>query len=1616
VPSSPDRKHSAASSGSTFDVWHRKARSTETAGTYLALSGSTPSSRRPSPSPDRSAHSLGLHIVHQPGSFAPLDIIFVHGLGGDSRKTWSKNHDTGLFWPGLWLPLEPGIGNARVLTFGYNANFRPGAPKSLSNMTDFSKELLYEMGFGKDDNGQDLNVGKVPIIFVVHSMGGLVVKKAYILGQNDEEYQHIIRSVSAIVFLATPHRGTNLAEVLNRVLKVSLQSPQQFIADLNKSSPALEDLHEQFRHIAPKLSIVSFYETLATPVGPKKMMVLEKDSSILGYPKEVSKALDADHHDVCKFSDPQDPNYVSVRNALQTLVGRFQPKGVGVLANKISEETKDIKNLLGISSSPEDDFNALRKWWVPGTCEWLLKEPEIQSFLEASSKSESRIVWFSAPPANGKSILATHLISHMQTLGLSCQYFFFKFNDQTKQSLSLFLRSIAYHIADDFPEFRRSLVALSTDGLKLENADSGIIWHRVFESILFKITGDRPLFWIIDGLDESESPKALLDLFRSIPSSKTPIRIFFTGRRTSPLSLAFDRLSTAVRVDVVGKEGVDHNLIDIKLFVEKEMNHMRGTSELKQQVYQSIMTRAHGNFLWVRLVLEEILSCHSEDAIHESLDDIPDDMSKMYERMEMVILNNPRKSDRKLASVLLQWTTCAQRSLSLGEMSQALQPEYPKFIDLKRTIQDVCGQFALVDQFDRVAMVHQTACDYLINTSKKELAIEPKKTHWQLFNKSISIFLDSKLRFLLRKSQTDLRGTNPFLFYAAHSWPYHLKHAGINVDDTLDLLVKFFRSQSVLIWIHSLAMMEHLEVLVKASKALSKLISATRKINAAKNPLLHRLSDLDLIDLWSIDLVKIVGKFGRHLASSPLAIYKLIPPLCPSKSAIYTQFHQPESAEVSISGISNDSWNDNLARITLPNGDQAWQITCAGPHVVVLRDIGTVSVWNCSNFAEICTLHHHEPVTTLCLNLNGSKLATYGLRSTKLWSLPSGQELSSTPNPGDSKAMAMEFVENDSKLLVGGDDKVISYIKIHDFEQGWHTLDAALLKETSQIDGTFVNSPMGIAFNGDRSQVGVCYRGFPLSVWSLSEARCIGRCRRAKDPRADGTRPSTNWFAVDRFTWNPISGHIIGIYKDGTLFKWHPLTDERQEVQTTADEVAASSDGKLFLTSNSTGTVKVWNFHFFTVVYQLHSEDLVTGLAFSPDCRRFYDIRGSSINVWESNSLTRFSQTEESFSDAASEDHSPTSISQISEAHLVEYEPVTIISRAPNTSLYCVGNEEGTVDLFDARNGSSVEITKFFNFFGVSHVAWGEDGKHVAAADLGGNIVLKFLALQEIHSDASIYSLKINSLDPPKVKLEGSNIHEIIFNHNSKSLLVISDDKGHIWRVDQGKFVASATLSKAASRKWLQNPINSDYFLGFGDKDVVVYRWKDFAQIRSIQFREYRPRLESKSSFDHGDEIIDFSQFSLGAERGRESTSLVIKAVPTQDREHIMVQIRTTSGQGRISKRLLIFNSSTLAVDSDDTWAYLYIPPQIAVKIEFSLGVLAGSRLAFLDEDLWVCTYRLGSSINVEENLQRHYFIPRDWASSEGLEQCCMMEDGTLLCPREDKVAVIRSNLDINEF
>jgi alpha-beta hydrolase superfamily lysophospholipase len=198
------------------------------------------------------------------------DIIFVHGLGGHPWKTWSWDRDIANFWP-RWLADEGALSAWRIFTFGYDSNWR-GAGANL-NISDFAKDLLLQMLTFTNNAGT--NVGPRKVIFVAHSMGGLVIKKAYLLGKQDDRFSDMVSMFYGMVFLGTPHRGAQSATTLHNILsRLPIgPPPKPYVAELQLHSNTLHEINEQFRHHCQGLAIVSFYETEKCKIGLKDALV-----------------------------------------------------------------------------------------------------------------------------------------------------------------------------------------------------------------------------------------------------------------------------------------------------------------------------------------------------------------------------------------------------------------------------------------------------------------------------------------------------------------------------------------------------------------------------------------------------------------------------------------------------------------------------------------------------------------------------------------------------------------------------------------------------------------------------------------------------------------------------------------------------------------------------------------------------------------------------------------------------------------------------------------------------------------------------------------------------------------------------------------------------------------------------------------------------------------------------------------------------------------------------------------------------------------------------------------------------------------------------------------------
>ncbi|KAF2643084.1 hypothetical protein P280DRAFT_538961 [Massarina eburnea CBS 473.64] len=256
-------------------------------------------------------------------------------------------------------------------------------------------------------------------------MGGLVVKQAYIIGQTDAQYIDMLSSVFGIIFPSSPHNGSAHASILNNVLAATLTiSSKAYVSDLAINSGFVQNLKEKFREVCDSLHIVSIHETLATKLGPMKRMIVGKDSGVLGYPKEISSPMNADHHTVCKFQSNTDEYYTLVVTMIKRLTEELQSHRCAyalddersfshayttVAAHRPSEGAlntyKKLEHILAVSEDPLEDLRYIVAHVMSGFGVWLHKR---QSFRNWTSTSHNgpRIYWLSGLPGAGKTILA----------------------------------------------------------------------------------------------------------------------------------------------------------------------------------------------------------------------------------------------------------------------------------------------------------------------------------------------------------------------------------------------------------------------------------------------------------------------------------------------------------------------------------------------------------------------------------------------------------------------------------------------------------------------------------------------------------------------------------------------------------------------------------------------------------------------------------------------------------------------------------------------------------------------------------------------------------------------------------------------------------------------------------------------------------------------------------------------------------------------------------------------------------------------------------------------------------------------------------------------------------
>ena len=326
----------------------------------------------------------------------------------------------------------------------------------------------------------------------------MVAKRAYTLSRQLPEYANFARRVRAIFFLATPHRGCDSAETLKRILQAAIGS-RQFVDDLTPNSFAIESINQEFPHHCEDLILQSFFETKRMSIGVKKVRIVPKESSILGYRNESTTHMEANHRDVCKFASENDRNYVLLRDSLAKVLEALKNDQVRLSRHEGDDTQKQwLKDNLNISGEFEEDFYDFSASRTRGTCSWIIEKEHFQSWRDGS---ESQIYWLTARPGTGKSVVSSYVVERLKDSSLSCSYYFFRSDDRLKSSIALLLRTLAWQMALADPRVYSILLGICQKTTQLSSMEYRIVWRKLFVDGIFQAKFLCPQYWIIDAVD-----------------------------------------------------------------------------------------------------------------------------------------------------------------------------------------------------------------------------------------------------------------------------------------------------------------------------------------------------------------------------------------------------------------------------------------------------------------------------------------------------------------------------------------------------------------------------------------------------------------------------------------------------------------------------------------------------------------------------------------------------------------------------------------------------------------------------------------------------------------------------------------------------------------------------------------------------------------------------------------------------------------------------------------------------------------------------------------------------------------------------------------------------------
>jgi hypothetical protein len=318
-------------------------------------------------------------------------------------------------------------------------------------------------------------------------------------------------------------------------------------------------------------------------------------------------------------------------------------------AQRLWDIRRDINRWI-CPSNVEDELFRRQSEYMPGSCDWIVSDPEFQSLLRSDCQYSLKV---QGRPGSGKSIAASFMVQYLQeTTKNTVLYFSCDNSDGEKRLSSQILRTLLWQLLQHDTSLY-DLLAPWYHRSGRPYADSDVQISAMFKEAV-AATKLSPLFLIVDGLDECEDPSELLRTTEAVRITSCALKMIFLAREDPSLNKPLAFCNAVLSMDS------NHQPLDD--YVCERLAKMRifTSIEIRTTTADAISKASDGLWLFSRLLLDEIEHAPSFGEVNRKINSVPSGMIQLYS--SIITAKAIRQTDLqiKMAQQLYLWVDTSE--------------------------------------------------------------------------------------------------------------------------------------------------------------------------------------------------------------------------------------------------------------------------------------------------------------------------------------------------------------------------------------------------------------------------------------------------------------------------------------------------------------------------------------------------------------------------------------------------------------------------------------------------------------------------------------------------------------------------------------------------------------------------------------------------------------------------------------------------------------------------------------------------------------------------------------------------------------------------------------------